>query len=358
MEVLILADDFTGALDTASLFGYGTFVLVDRGFQVKARVIAVSSNSRLLQAEKAKQEVASILSLFEKPRHLYKKVDSTMRGNVGAELEVVHKYTGEAIPFTPALPEQGRTVKEGHLFVWGVPLHETQYVDELPVRSSNILELLRVNSSTEIGFWKEGDSSILVFRNVRDRSELREYFESLVGEGYDSIMGGSAGLALELSSYIGFTAPDRPSPDGPILFVSGSRNPVTREQLQEISRWVEVLELKVDSEIETAVNLLKAGRDLAITVDLGDDGSRLLKELARWIIESKQIGGLVIIGGETMRYLLEFLRVKAIEIGESPEVGISAGWMRGGPMDNTPLVSKAGGFGGKDSLVKIWRWFR
>lgn len=63
----------------------------------------------------------------------FKKIDSTMRGNVGAELAALHEaFAPSVIVCTPALPEQGRTVRGGVLLVAGEPAMATPYRDEIP----------------------------------------------------------------------------------------------------------------------------------------------------------------------------------------------------------------------------------
>ena len=79
----------------------------------------------------------------------FKKIDSTMRGNVGAELAALHEALAPCvIVCTPALPEEGRTVQEGVLLVAGEPAMATPYRDEIPTAhgaagSSAVVDIVR-----------------------------------------------------------------------------------------------------------------------------------------------------------------------------------------------------------------------
>ncbi len=360
MRVLILADDLTGALDTAAQFPGKAVVLVDQDYRVEAEVVAVSSDSRYLSPPQAKKKVSAILESFPKPAHLYKKVDSTMRGNVGAELEAVKRYTGSRIPFTPAFPEQGRVIVDGNLLVDGVPLEDTQYAEDLPIRSSSIIELLKANSTLNPSFWEDGWGDVLVFRDIRSREELRQAFRSIVERGAEKVMGGSAGLAMELSRYIGLIEAEKPSSRSPILVVSGSRNKTTIEQLEELSRHIAVHEVGVKDLLGRVAEALKNGEDAAIASYLGgtlDYGKwRMLPSLVKSL--TSFIGGIILVGGETTRLILTTLSAKAVRIGGSIEEGVAAGWIIGGALDGKPIVTKAGGFGRRETLLKLLRWLR
>src|SRR5271157_2579688 len=90
LECLLIADDLTGACDAAVHFarrGYRTHVRLDsRGEEVS--VLAISAESRDLSAAELRQvmnELAQRLPV-DRARILFKKIDSTLRGNVGAEI--------------------------------------------------------------------------------------------------------------------------------------------------------------------------------------------------------------------------------------------------------------------------------
>ncbi|MEM2218653.1 MAG: four-carbon acid sugar kinase family protein [Candidatus Korarchaeum sp.] len=351
MKVLILADDLTGALDTTCKFGRNSIVLLSG--EGDADFVGITTDSRLLKHEEAVSRVRETLLKFPSWQYLYKKADSTMRGKVGAELGEICRLLNAKVPFTPAYPEQGRIVVDGRLYVRGKRLEETPYVSELPIRSSSILEILRATTSLRVGYWG-GDHDIITFRNVRSRRDLSEAIEQILENGF-KVMGGSAGLAMELSRILGCERSEEIIAKGPILFLSGSENEVTKRQFSLLAKEVPVVGHS-DEEIKLVGEMLKSGKDVAISFNLRE----VLKDIARIaevIVESKP-GALVVVGGETLRVLLKHLEASAIRVGDCPEEGVAAGWILGGPLDGTPLVSKAGGFGNPRTLLRILNFLR
>ena len=120
---IILADDVTGACDTGVKFvpfGYRT----DAWFTWEpydpaadaAQATAVSTNTRALPPEEAKAVIRKLLSAFKDRKDLvfYKKTDSLLRGNAGAEIEAMLEDDPAAVAILcPALPDQGRSVTDG-----------------------------------------------------------------------------------------------------------------------------------------------------------------------------------------------------------------------------------------------------
>ncbi|RDD54031.1 MAG: four-carbon acid sugar kinase family protein [Candidatus Korarchaeota archaeon NZ13-K] len=349
MRVLIIADDLTGALDTTCRFGKGSAVLLSG--EADADFVGVTTDSRLLRPEEARSRVREILNLFPSWQYLYKKVDSTMRGNVGAELGEICEFLNAEMPFTPAYPEQGRIVIDGTLYVRGKLLEETSYAKELPITSSNILEILRSTTNLRVGYWEDRDAMIRTFRNIRERRDLSEAMETIIDEGL-RVMGGSAGLAIELSEFLGCERGDEVRAHGPVLFLSGSGNEVTREQFSVLAREVPVFGYDEEG-IRSSRRRLLEGADAAMLFDLGK-ALKGIRELVDLIIDSRP-SALVVVGGETLRAVLRQLEVSAIRMGSYPEDGVAAGWIVGGPLDGTPLISKAGGFGDPETLLRVLR---
>src|ERR671917_2986540 len=130
MDVAIIADDLTGAADSGVQLvhsGYRTAV-VFRGAPIPPSddldAVAVDTNSRPLPAGfAAKRGVESGHALRES-RIVYKKIDSTLRGPIGAELAAALAATRRSKALiAPAFPSTGRETKGGTQFVHGVPVH-------------------------------------------------------------------------------------------------------------------------------------------------------------------------------------------------------------------------------------------
>ena len=137
-QLLILADDFTGALDTGVQFatvGAVTRVITGQSvslseFAGTCEVLVVDAETRHLTAAKAADIVggytaqAAALGI----PHIYKKTDSALRGNVGAELAAVLENAGErSLPFLPAFPQMGRNTIKGIHYIQGVPVADSVF---------------------------------------------------------------------------------------------------------------------------------------------------------------------------------------------------------------------------------------
>ena len=150
----IVADDLTGAMDTAGAFasrGFDTTVVVSSeapadGYD--SRVLCFNTHSRNLPAHGAAEQVGRATNLLMKLGYnrLYKKIDSTMRGQVGAELIAIRNVSGARYAFVcPAFPLTGRTVRQGNLYVGDSPVASTPAgLDALnQVDTASIVELLK-----------------------------------------------------------------------------------------------------------------------------------------------------------------------------------------------------------------------
>ena len=155
-RLLVIADDFTGALDTGVQFakeGIPAKVTDDRNSDLaelfsQAQVVVVDTESRHLSPEAARREVAQVIQRVSaaKVDIIYKKTDSALRGNVGAELSaLLERYPDETLAFAPAFPSMNRLTRDGVQYIDGVPVSESPFGQDPvdPVRASYIPEILR-----------------------------------------------------------------------------------------------------------------------------------------------------------------------------------------------------------------------
>lgn len=97
IETLIVADDLTGANATGSLLakqGRRVGTLMDQGnLQSLADfdVLAVTTDSRGSSSKTAKERVSQVMETFKETEvgFFNKRIDSTLRGNVGAEIDAM-----------------------------------------------------------------------------------------------------------------------------------------------------------------------------------------------------------------------------------------------------------------------------
>jgi hypothetical protein len=148
MSLTIVADDLTGACDTGSLFaGHAPVSLaLWPAAPPRAAVRVVDTESRAIPAEVAMARVARVPALAPATRY-FKKIDSTLRGHVGLEIDALMRAVGvRSALVCPAFPAQGRVVIERLLLIDGVPLTDTPLARDPefpPVASSSVVDVLR-----------------------------------------------------------------------------------------------------------------------------------------------------------------------------------------------------------------------
>ena len=253
MKLLMIADDFTGALDAGVQFakkGFSTKVLVyskDMSFQAEdADVLVVDAETR------HKKPLEAYLTIFRivKPaaesgvKYLFKKTDSALRGNIGAELSALLKTSGERrLPFLPAFPQIDRVTRDGVHYISGVPVTESPFgIDPFePVRHARVTELIGEQTDVPAHSFqtlKEGEAvpgqeGILVF-DAGSLDDLASTGRALFRNGRPRLMAGCAGFAALLPDLMKMTerrTVTMPKLDPRLLVVCGSVNSITLRQL-------------------------------------------------------------------------------------------------------------------------------
>src|SRR5262245_5256816 len=134
--LLVIADDLTGANDAGVQFassGIRGIVLTNHNVQTLPTsypVVVVNTERRHLPPALAAERVRRVALLGKEAgvQYFYKKTDSTLRGNIAVELEALLAVTEAlSIPFVPALPDLGRTTRDGLHYVHGTPIAETAF---------------------------------------------------------------------------------------------------------------------------------------------------------------------------------------------------------------------------------------
>jgi uncharacterized protein YgbK (DUF1537 family) len=164
---LLIADDLTGGADTGAQFakrGLRTLLIplkwghtVDFSQYPERDVLVINTDSRGLRPDKAFGLVSGMLQNYDRELFpiIYKKIDSTLRGNIGYETDAILGKTNIPMGFmTPAFPEQERTVVDGILMVRGKPLSLTEASSDAaaPVRESRVSKLLEQQTSHKVGW--------------------------------------------------------------------------------------------------------------------------------------------------------------------------------------------------------------
>ena len=388
MRVTLIADDLTGACDTGALFAGRARVLVSVGVSAagaEREVTAVDTESRGLEPAAAAARVSTMARCLT-PRLaqsvLFKKIDSTLRGPLGAELEALLSTTGRRNALVcPAFPAQARTVRDGVLRVGGVPAHEspigrdpayagpTSKVADLVRRGSArpvfSLPLSRVRGDRELvaRALDAADHHIIVADAEADGD-----LDALAWAARDRpglVLAGSAGLARAVAASLGYPEARVPLPKGRAwLILGGSLQPATRAQIQALEAWgITGVRLKGPQDPEAAplIAELEHGRPVFIATSdeiatapaaRGDVAARLAR-LAATLLARSQPDLIMAMGGDTAVALLRALGSDSIELLGVPASGLALGDLAVNASTRLPVLTKAGGFGDPDLLLNL-----
>ena len=250
VKLLILADDFTGGLDTGVQFasrGVSTCVVTNPAADYaseagNSEVLVVVAETRHLPPEKAYEAVFAAVQKAAAAGipHIYKKTDSALRGNIGAELTAMLEASGEKmLPFIPALPTMKRITRDGVHFIDGIPVAESVFGKDPfePVRESEVVRLIASQSNAAARSLRteelDGAEGIAVLDAETDGDLLRAG-QALAGINGFRICAGCAGFASVLPELLGLAGQGKaetPVPDKGLFVLCGSVNPITQRQL-------------------------------------------------------------------------------------------------------------------------------
>lgn len=258
IQILIIADDFTGALDTGVQFASAGFRTVVRTSEKDSfaqrteddvQVLVIDVETRHLSPEKAYEIVFEVTrqAVSAGVPHIYKKTDSALRGNIGSELAAVLEASpSKVLPFIPALPHMNRLTWKGTQYIDGEPVAESVFGKDPfePVKYSYIPDIIRqqtdmrtvviredeeegTNSRTE-----DGKKEIHIY-DVTSQKRLRQVAGRLIHGERLQVMAGCAGFSSVLSELLKVEEHNGCCDflTSGIVMVNGSLNPITAGQL-------------------------------------------------------------------------------------------------------------------------------
>jgi len=388
----IIADDLTGALDSGvqlTKWGFQPVVALGHDVGVSEGALVVSSDSRQVGADEAYRRARAAARRLA-GRALYKKVDSTMRGHVGAEIDAVLDALGwERALVAPAYPVSGRTTVDGRHYVDGVLLSETPFARDplCPMTESRLPALLAGQTRRRVGHLPlsvveqsidaviaalDRHDSQIVVADATTQSHLRTLAVALARTESDWLPCGSAGLADEWPAALGCV---RQEGDAfawawnarPVLVCAGSRHPTTVRQLEHARDQGRLTLLSLEpassgnsrSLISDATSNLRAGRNVAITSAFasyvegqGEAVAAQLGRVAARILSDFTVAGIILTGGDVARAVCDALEAEAIVIVGEVLAGVPAGLLVSGRLFDLRMVTKAGGFGNEDAILR------
>ncbi len=427
LKIAVVADDLTGSADTGVQFcpvvgpvyltnlGDAGFELPPEGFDGAG--ISINTNSRHISraeaAAKVKLAVAGLRASGLKAEIVYKKIDSCLRGNIGAELDALLSETGAAACFVaPALPAQGRTTESDIHRVHGVPIAETEMAKDplSPVFESRLSVNLQSQSKLKVGhvdlatvesgeataggkikrLLAEGCCHISFDAAVDRHLDRIAELGTLISKEMKILFCGSAGLAASLSRLLdpgsfprgseisGGKERIRENRDNTAkwLMVCGSASDITRLQIDRLVQstgWVhrilgpELLLVEWGSrdnslQIEEFHERLST-ENAIISIDPNFeypnvDPQELVSRFAMIggkLATAKKPEILFLTGGDTAAAVLENIGWSGIKLYREVLPGLVQGELCGGPLCGATVVTKAGGFGEEDTLLQLVR---
>ena len=351
VSIRLLADDLTGALDTAAelvpLAGPIPVVWESPPAEI-AGSCAFDSGTREASPERAAAVVAGLAPALAGGALAYKKLDSLLRGATMAEIAACLRHgTWERCIVAPAFPHQGRVTRGGIQYArrpdgtWAAVADIVAALAEAGVAAS---------LATPDGPLPAGAS---VFDAETD-ADLRVVAATGHRAGGRLLWCGSAGLALALAH--GAARPARIGLRGPVLGLFGSDQDATARQLGVCgSRWLRLAgpdraaDLVRDRLVDDGVALVSL--DLPAGIGRAEAAARIARTFADLVGSLDRPGTLLVAGGETLRATCETLGATSLEVRGQFEPGLPHSVMRGGRWDGLTVVSKSGAFGGPN----LWR---
>jgi uncharacterized protein YgbK (DUF1537 family) len=388
MVYAVLADDMTGAADTGIEFaqaGWRTRAL-RQAWQAAdlrgAEVVVVDTGSRALAAAAAYAAVRRTAAHLAEAGAIivYKKIDSTLRGHLGVELDAALDACGLSLAVVcPAFPAAGRTLREGVLHVQGVALAQSAEGRDpiTPVQESHLPTLLARQTRRPVLHWSRllatgelpplPSTGVLVV-DALEEDDLARIARAALAAPQPALLAGSAGLARPLAAQMEHAAPPSgqatggelpagaasevvgpiarsagaSAPDGPapILVVCGSLHPAARAQVRA-----------VQAQCGGAVTVLATPETPAAAAG-SQAAAQALAQSALAALQAHSAAAIVATGGDTLESLLAALGAQGVDLERALAPGVPLGRIAGGPWTGLPIVSKAGGFGAPDTLVQ------
>lgn len=410
IKLLIISDDFTGALDTGVKFSaagartkVSTDTQTDFRQEIAEEVLVLCAPTRHLPPREAYDMIRPIAQRAAAARIgcIYKKTDSALRGNIGAELGAVLDGSGEtSLCFIPALPGMNRITVDGVHYIDGVPVDQSVFGQDPfePVTESRVPDLLHLQcdvpvevvSPEALNSFCPGKKRCIYLFDCASRQDMEREAQTLYRLGCLKLLAGCAGLAESLPGYLGLHMGEKTQcrvKVSRLVVLCGSVNPISSSQMdygeQRGYRRVHIPadRLLSGGRLNTGsdammmdylwtlycqspylmIDSLQMGQEQVLfgteELSLEDIRQRISCQMGRILKELIDRGAdacFVIIGGDTLLAFLDSIGCHELtpvcEI--QPGVVLSRIAYQGREYE---IISKSGGFGEKDLLVTLQR---
>ena len=355
----LLADDLTGALDTAAQFSGATGPVAVRfrpgDWRVAEPRLAFSTDTRDRSAADAQSVMAGLATFFSGADIAFQKIDSLLRGHTAASVAQAFRDGGfRSCVFAPAFPAQFRITRGGAQLARALDgtWHDVRpgFVDELDRAG------LRVRLLADAA--RLGGSGVIVCDAESD-ADLTELVTHAIAVTPPLLWCGSAGLARAVANA---AVPRASVPGSPLLAICGSNHPVTRAQVAALKLARPDLVIDVRESTDGAAQIQErfargevAAVTFALDVGLGpyEAAARIRATLAALLPRLPRPRGLLVTGGETLAAVAAAAGATGFTVGGEAAPGLPCSLLRGGPWDGVRIVSKSGAFGDASLLVRL-----
>ncbi|WP_312133464.1 D-threonate kinase [Leclercia sp.] len=388
-EIVVIADDFTGANDAGvslALSGKKVSVAFQTPFTDDTDALVINSDSRAMKASEAAEKLTRYATDVHAAKWLIKKIDSTLRGNPGAEVEALLRLSGKGQAIiAPAFPAAGRTTEEGLCLVNGVPVTETEFSSDpkTPVRHAQVAKVLaeqtrlksRVVTPAELATALTSDARLVIVDAQTD-AELDQIINTAFACDEKPLLVGSAGLCDALAR--------RLATPRQLLAVIGSMSEIAQKQIQRVRGQHNVSTVLID--INDVFNGTMAGYQQQIAralaagqhcvvhtcadtqarhqietlcqqrglsrAALGETISAFLGALTRNALETRRPAALYVSGGDVAMAVASALNAQGFAIRGQVAQCVPFGRFVGCRWQG-PVMTKAGGFGTETTLLEV-----
>ncbi|MGJ7046080.1 four-carbon acid sugar kinase family protein [Thermoanaerobacterium thermosulfurigenes] len=389
---IVFADDFTGANDTGVQLkkrGVDTYVTLYPEYVNTNSSFVIDTETRDLNFDEAYNRVKEASKILEKYdfKYVYKKVDSTLRGNISAEIKAIEDvYKPDIIIFAPAYPDNNRTTLNGVQLMNGIPITKTEIANDpkKPVKEDNIKLFLENEIKEKVIHYYLNDVRNKYFNfsqgrifsfDILTNNDMINVVDSVLQLNKKVLWVGSAGLASALLKVL--------FPLKPVLSIVGSISEVSRKQIKYLAAngskiiKIDISSLILNTDIEDlineSINSINEGNDTVLVTALSqndyinaikvgeankmkkEDVSRftqlIIGKISKEIMTKLNISGVFLTGGDTAISFIKSLGSTGSKIIDELLPGIPLMELRGGVCDGLKVVTKAGAFGNDDSIL-------
>jgi len=357
-DVRVLADDLTGALDSAVAFaGDAGLEVTWRHDAPPDRRAAIDMGTRDGSAVSAVQRYGRLASWLAEGELSFLKMDSLVRGHPIAEITACIRGGGyQRVVVAPAFPYHGRITRDGQQWRIG---------EVAAAVGPNLAESLAREFPTSIARPGEAGGNQVVVYDAHSDTDLDRIVATELAIPVPRLWVGSGGLSAALARY--HHVPNRSTGATvrrfrpPFLCLVGTDHPVTAAQMAQFAHRFPGGHVVIDRDLPSVLEHVadRMQRSLPSLISVAANGSRAAaarridEALAACLEALAPPGTLLVTGGETLRSACHHLRADLLDVRHEIEPGLPVSQLRGGRFDGVTVISKSGAFGAADLLLRL-----